>query len=341
MMNGRTFGVEIEIGNKGLRAMAEILRATGFNVYCDADGSMNNGSVMFDQNRYAQERPEYKLAWRVISDGSVSRGCEVVSPILSGREGLDQVKRIVKAMNKAGAKATEECGLHVHVGAGDLSALELQHVARRYAAFESVIDTFVNPRRREDKGQWCHSMHKIVETIDGMAVSSSESMINQIGGRYYKLNLQAYLKHGTVEFRQLEGTTSWTKIVNWIEFCVCFVEASRLSGGVVEAYLNETEEVFKGVPEAARNLSRYRSIDIYELARVWNLNTRPAINDRVREMNEKIPGLFTYRYHECWNVNLSLKKVPFPQVTGTWNQGIPANVVAHLHHVASTHNQTC
>lgn len=342
MMNGRTFGVEIEISNKSMNEMATLLRAAGFMVYNDRDGSMNNGSRMFNiYEKYSMDRPEYKLAWKVVYDGSVSGGCEVVSPVLSGSAGLAQVKGVLKAMNKAGAKANDKCGLHVHVGAGDLSALELQHVARRYDAFESVIDTFVNPRRRDDCSDWCHTMRPIIKNIDEMAVVSTKSMIQRILGRYYKLNLKAYLKHGTVEFRQLEGTTSWTKVVNWIEFCVCFVEASRFSAGVVVAYLNETSEAFKEIPEEVREFSSYKEIDVYELSRIWDLDTRVAINKRVLEMNKVFPGLFTLKGPDVWNVNLSFKKVSFPQVTGTWNQGIPANVVAHLHHVASTHNQTC
>lgn len=349
MMNDRTFGVEIEIGNRGLCQMADILRGAGFNVYCDDDGSLNNGSVMFDNDeQYSQERPEYRLAWRVISDGSVSGGCEVVSPVLSGAQGLAQVKGVLKAMNKAGAKADARCGLHVHVGAGDLSTMELQHVARRYAAFESTIDTFINPSRRGNQGEYCRSMDGVVKKLDKVTYGTSKDLIRQLGGRYFKLNLQAYLKHGTIEFRQLEGTTSWTKVCNWIEFCVSFVEASRLETNVVQAYATKALEDTKKNPKEFSELVRYNGSDvgIYALSGIMGLNTRPAIFARIDELNAQFPGFLVRSpgYNEYWNVNIpdvAFTSVSYPEVTGTWNTGIPAHVSAHLYGIASSHASTC
>lgn len=36
--------------------------------------------------------------------------------------------------------------------------------------------------------------------------------------RYRKVNLEAYARHRTVEFRQHSGTTNFTKMENWIRF---------------------------------------------------------------------------------------------------------------------------
>ena len=340
MMNGRSFGVEIEIGNRDLCQMAEILRGAGFNVYCADDDSLNNGSVIFDNNEeYPRDRPEYKKAWRVISDGSVRGGCEVVSPILSGVQGLGQVKNVLKAMNKAGAKADARCGLHVHVGVGDLSAIELQHVARRYAAFESTIDTFINPARRGNNGQYCRSMDKVVRDLDKAIYVSSADLVCQVGDRDHKLNLQAYLKHGTVEFRQLEGTTSWTKIVNWIEFCVSFVEASRLDETEVAAYNAALDRVWNGYPEAIRSLSGRPYVNASILGRLWNLEQRNHILNQIKAINAAYPGAFEERW-DYWNVNISFPTAKAPAVTGAWSKGIPTHVVSHLLNIAKKHNET-
>jgi hypothetical protein len=45
--------------------------------------------------------------------------------------------------------------------------------------------------------------------------------------RYYKINPISYLRHGTIEFRQHQGSTSYEKISKWIEFCVKLVDWSR------------------------------------------------------------------------------------------------------------------
>ena len=41
---------------------------------------------------------------------------------------------------------------------------------------------------------------------------------NRIGNRYHKVNLEAYSRHKTVEFRQHSGTTNFTKMRNWVLF---------------------------------------------------------------------------------------------------------------------------
>lgn len=51
---------------------------------------------------------------------------------------------------------------------------------------------------------------------------------NGFGDRYRKLNFNSYIQHGTVEFRQLEGTLDSAKVAAWIEFCTSFIGESLL-----------------------------------------------------------------------------------------------------------------
>lgn len=48
------------------------------------------------------------------------------------------------------------------------------------------------------------------------------------GDRYRKLNFNSYIQHGTIEFRQLEGTLDSEKVAAWIEFCTSFIGESIL-----------------------------------------------------------------------------------------------------------------
>lgn len=45
-----------------------------------------------------------------------------------------------------------------------------------------------------------------------------DELKDMIGDRYHKVNLVAYSRHKTVEFRQHSGTTNFTKMRNWILF---------------------------------------------------------------------------------------------------------------------------
>ena len=55
-------------------------------------------------------------------------------------------------------------------------------------------------------------------------------MARAFNSRYFKLNLQSYVKYGTVEFRHHSGTTTFSKVKNWILICARLVEYSKQNG---------------------------------------------------------------------------------------------------------------
>ena len=57
-------------------------------------------------------------------------------------------------------------------------------------------------------------------------MTTISQMANEMSGRYYKMNLQSYSRHQTIEFRQHSGTVEFTKISNWILFLHNLVEYS-------------------------------------------------------------------------------------------------------------------
>lgn len=57
------------------------------------------------------------------------RSVEIVSPVLKGAEGIQQVMTVLEALRGKGAKVNASCGFHVHVGFPDTSLSEL---ARKY-----------------------------------------------------------------------------------------------------------------------------------------------------------------------------------------------------------------
>lgn len=85
--------------------------------------------------------------WRGKSDASVSEtyhkgtshyGVEVVSPILSGEDGLIQVVAMLDMLTDMGAYFDSETGVHVHVGTGYLPKQELYSVRDSYVHYEKV-----------------------------------------------------------------------------------------------------------------------------------------------------------------------------------------------------------
>jgi hypothetical protein len=161
---------------------------------------------------------------------------ELVSPPLhSSEEGLEEVKRVCKLMSQAGATVNKSCGFHVHVDAAGLSGADIAMVISRYAANESLINEFMAPSRQGN--HFCRP----VTQIYGIDVSNRLSryipdlwtglraprVIAQNLDRYCAVNLAAFVRHGTIEFRQHAGTMNWRKVTSWVRFLVSFVEQSR------------------------------------------------------------------------------------------------------------------
>lgn len=335
----RTFGCEIELTRLSIEQAAAALRAAGITTYDSMSNSMGPEPVVANaappvippypttacgcgacRREWAQShgqdsgprRPsqdEVKASWRVISDGSVSNGCEVVSPILSGNEGLAILRVVVRALKAAGAEVDNSCGFHVHVGATDLEGAEIINAVARYARHEREIDAFMAPRRRDSRSQWCRSMVPVATNMtENGGASTNTALANLVGGRYFKLNVHAFVRHGTLEFRQHAGTMNINKMINWIVFCVNFIEDSRLSSEFLTAYLAEAKD--KRLTKMAFMLATTPS---YQL-RTWTLASYVGISEdnlgaMIDELKVKFPAYQGVRY-DALNAAIHVPTIP-------------------------------
>ena len=68
--------------------------------------------------------------------------------------------------------------------------------------------------------------------------------------RYYKVNLEAYSRHRTVEFRQHSGTINFAKMEKWIRFLnglIIFAQAGQLPSRTTLdrlPFLDEKQKLF-------------------------------------------------------------------------------------------------
>lgn len=182
--------------------------------------------------------------WKVVPDGSLRNvgpgGCEAVSPILRGEEGLQQVRTVVAALRAAGAVVNTHTGLHVHIGARQATVAQLRNLCKLFLKYEGQFDALVPASRRSNR--YCQSNASVAAMRGGDAANLSRSLDGagsvaalarvMNGGweerqhytsfRYYKLNLQSYASHGTVEFRQHSGTLDPAKIDAWVRLVAGF-----------------------------------------------------------------------------------------------------------------------
>lgn len=210
----RKFGIEMEIAGINRQTALRALHAVGINVQ---DEGYNHTT---------------RRHWKLVSDASVRDGFEVVSPVLEGDAGLAEAEVVARALDDAGASVNVSCGLHVHFDAADLSAADIKAIVRRYAAHEAEIDAFMPRSRRGNANQYCRSLAGLMNDRFECARTIQE-LISHQGSRYFKVNLQSFQRHGTIEFRQHSGTINASKVVNWVRFLADFIDqCKRVASGV-------------------------------------------------------------------------------------------------------------
>lgn len=218
----RSFGIEIECKGLSQLSAARALTAAGITAY--------------DENYNHVVRPH----WKVVPDGSISGGCEVVSPILSGEEGLAQVEAVMAALRAAGATVDTACGMHVHIDARDLTGDEFARTFAFYTERQDLMDLLVAPSRRRNsfcrkyEAQTIESIKDVAKretTTDryGEVVEGKRAATRVHGDRYMTVNIQSYLTHGTIEFRQHQGTLNGVKATAWIKMLLAIANKVRLT----------------------------------------------------------------------------------------------------------------
>ena len=219
----RTFGIEIEAYDASRGDVAAAIRNAGIHCICESYSHQTQSN------------------WKVVTDASVPGGFEVVSPILQGEDGIQQVIKVMNAIALVGAKVNKKCGLHVHVGASDLTIPELKNIAKNYAFFEDFFDGIMPASRRCNNNRYIQSLRsrfgdyshasagRAHAAID--ACTSIDQIVSVLNGgnRYHKLNFVSYWRHGTIEFRQHSGTVDAEKAVRWINLLMAFVDRAAKS----------------------------------------------------------------------------------------------------------------
>jgi len=178
-----------------------------------------------------------ELGWTIKNDCSINgtNSREIVSPpLVANRASFKQVKDIMRALRAAGGRVNRTCGLHVHVGVEKdvrercVPGLFFSKLIQRYSMIEGFADMLVPPSRRGTRNMYCNSVSQLLNTscysnlVELPLNREVESIIGMMG-RYYKLNISSYIRHGTVEFRHFGASLNGTKTVAWIKFCLAFV----------------------------------------------------------------------------------------------------------------------
>ena len=236
-------------------------------------------------------------AWKVVTDYSVTNqitnGKEFVSPILKGKKGLVQMRTALNAMANAGALMHQLCGMHLHFGAKDLTLQQWKNLLFNYDGFQDLIDKLC-PVYRRSSNRWSKRLSSIPNFRNQVNAAASfrdlqliflraagESTTASVWddyrstARYYAVNLMAYGKQGTVEFRQYGANIEVDSITGWVLFMHYIFEVSKKRVLTNFSY----ENVQNLVPVALSTWIANRIFDLSDPTRSI-VSDRPNFEDR-------------------------------------------------------------
>ncbi|MHB9074433.1 MAG: amidoligase family protein [Desulfobaccales bacterium] len=198
-------------------------------------------------NGFSPNEPPYE-AWSFVTDDSVkgAGGGELVSPILTGVQGLIRIYKIIRLLQEfPEIQVNETCGFHVHHGVdpATFGNQELFQLMRIVAIFENYIYQLLPEVRRQaetcrpleiDLYKWFR--HNGTERRAPLVKNLWYSPENRDDDktprhrrlhptRYHGLNLHSYWYRGTVEFRYYPSVLDEPEeLMQWIIFTQFLME---------------------------------------------------------------------------------------------------------------------
>ena len=161
-------------------------------------------------------------------------GYELTSPIfnLSSEKDLHELVTVCNIVKTHFSGVTNRtCGTHIHMSFPVEKASDalIEHFVRSYSKSEtSLFDKLVPPERRENKARYARS-----------------ASVNNMQDRYRKINVTKVKRNSDnmhLEFRQLDGTLEYDKIISWVKLQKLFCEMT------MDSFHRETSNEDKSIP---------------------------------------------------------------------------------------------
>ena len=283
------------------------------NLAIGIEKEFDNLDIMTLRNEIRNNYPHLDYL-RIIGDGSLRNGGEVVFPPLSFKAEStwsinSQVNDIIISL---GGRITTQCGQHVHIGLKpitmdseefNLESIRLfrQHkyfqdstdhlqfevikdVCFRYAKYQSDINKLVSRSRRGSR--YCYEINNRLSQIESS--TNISQLKNSISGKFNAINLTniqlapngKIQGKGTIEFRQHQGTLSTEKLKNWIEFLVNLIDYSKnYRFTLVDQGTRYMETLTNTMPYNTKLYRVFEMIQTDEGATTREIMTQCGIND--------------------------------------------------------------
>ena len=258
------FGVEVEMTGITRRQAAEALAAyfgtsvhycgTYYDAWGVTDPEGKEWKLMSDSSIRGERKIDF--GYRSTSDGEYQ--VEMITPKLTYAE-LPKLQECVRRVRKAGAKANNSCGIHVHVDASNHNRQSLKNLIGIMYSKEDILFKAlqVDPIRARD---YCQ---KVREPMLRQARTLSSDETNDLTQlervwyegnventdhynwtRYYALNLHSVFYRGTVEWRCFNATLHAGKIAAYVNLCLAISAQAIAQRSTVMRKTQSENELF-------------------------------------------------------------------------------------------------
>lgn len=191
---------------------ARVNASCGIHVHVDVRNSMNIGLAQILNLRYAKHEKDVELFFAANRRGSRNDFCR------SSEHEFPSYERV-----KENTNVWAERYPCVPVSPNNE---RIDEVAWLYM-LSNLMGNSISPMIEQNNTNLLRLYNNQV-TLRADRWSVDYFIRNCLGDRYRKINFASYIQHGTVEFRQLEGTLDELKVAAWIKFCTTFVSESIL-----------------------------------------------------------------------------------------------------------------
>jgi hypothetical protein len=227
----RTWGIEVETVQAQLVSRPRGWEAT-------SDGSLES---MGDNDGCSCDCSDCYDGYHDNCDEDGGECMEYVSPILSHFHS-NGLRDLCGPLEHAPVNSTP--GIHVHVGAEDLTITDVGRLVRAYSIVSPFIEHIAHRSSRnycrdvtsQNLQYWLSAVRNAVKGDllnyrTGEKLSASDIVAaswSQPDDRYHDLNVQSLGKHGTIEFRVMGPKYNYEHLIRWAWFCREMVNVSRL-----------------------------------------------------------------------------------------------------------------
>lgn len=186
-------------------------------------------------------------------------------------------------MNKSTIRKTYRAGTHVHINTQDMSVVQLMNFIFLYLILEEVLINYCDKTRVGN--HFCLRMSDasyLEQILIDFIRTGNVASLNNEDIRYASINLTSLHKYGSVEFRALESTFDFEKVMVWVSTLTRLKEFAKTVANPVDLLGSVSERGYKPfVQQVLGDLYRhYHNPDIENQVKIGVRNTQYSIYSR-------------------------------------------------------------